>query len=206
MKDEYKKLCNLMATDNFTEVQAIKLAKRIKGITGQDVFNNTRKRECIETRSLFNFILYNAKGYSLHDIKRFYMKYGKAYDHSTVLHSLKQFDLYRKYNKNFESWIKELLVDEYDDEMLEALIIKKAKQLDFAGLNRLYEYSEELVKNADHSEQKSEKMGMTMDNPLKEFKARLILAYREADDKKQETSKGLQEALKLMLILEKELN
>lgn len=197
-----------MATNNFSERQAVKLAKTLKDLTGCDVFKNTRKREYIEVRALYNFILYDVKGYTLHEIKRLYLNNGKPYDHSTVLHSLKQFDVYKRYNPNYDEWIKTLLIDEYDSELIEQLINKKAKGLSFDSLNKLYEYTKRLAKmeNGEPEETEEPKEVIDLSDPIKELKGRLILAFRQAEDQKQESSTGLQEALKLLLNLEKELN
>ena len=84
------------------------LYKQIKEVTGLDILVHTRKVEYVEARALFNFILYNTYGLSLHKIALFYNENGKKYDHSTVLHSLRNFDIYRKYSVKLNDWLEDI--------------------------------------------------------------------------------------------------
>ena len=79
----------------------IEMAILIKEITGVDVFKNSRKREYVEYRALYNYILKKVMNKSLTWIRDNYRYYGKNYDHATVIHSLKMFDIYKRYNENF---------------------------------------------------------------------------------------------------------
>lgn len=79
----------------------VEMAILIKEVTGIDVFKNSRKRECVEYRALYNYILSKVMGKSLTWIRDNYRYHGKDYDHATVIHSLKMFDVYKRYNENF---------------------------------------------------------------------------------------------------------
>ena len=52
--------------------EANKISKHIIDISGIDVFNNTRKREHIEMRSLLTFMLRHHCNMTFHEIKDFY--------------------------------------------------------------------------------------------------------------------------------------
>ena len=86
--------------------EANKIAKHIIDISGIDVFDDTRKREHIEMRSLLTFILRHHCNMKFKEIKEFYESNGKNYDHATAIHSLRSFETNRKYtpklNKYFE--------------------------------------------------------------------------------------------------------
>lgn len=88
-------------------------AEYIKTATGIDVFKNTRQREYVEYRALYNYILYKIKGLSLMKIVRIYQENGKPYNHATVLHSLKMFDIYKTYNHRLLPVLDELCYELY---------------------------------------------------------------------------------------------
>jgi len=88
-------------------------AEYIKKATGIDIFKKTRQREYVEYRALYNYILYKIKGLSLMQIVRIYQDNGKPYNHATVLHSLKMFDIYKSYNHRLIPVLDELCYQFY---------------------------------------------------------------------------------------------
>ena len=84
---------------------AYKLYDHFNKETGIDIFRNTRKREYVEARAVFNFVLYNVHNLGLNDIARFYKANKKNYDHATVYHSLNNFDVYNLYSKEVSEWL-----------------------------------------------------------------------------------------------------
>ena len=74
--------------------KANKIARQVKKLSGIDIFKNTRKKEYVEARSLLSTILYRYEKMNLHKIKNFYIDNGKSSDHTTVLHSIKSWDIY----------------------------------------------------------------------------------------------------------------
>lgn len=84
------------------------LAEQVLEITEINIFKNTRKNKYIEARAMLNFFLYNTLHFSLTDIADFYKTKGKKYNHATALHSLNNFDVYRRYNKNVVEWMDEI--------------------------------------------------------------------------------------------------
>ena len=88
-KDKYAKL---------SHYDAQLIARRVKKLTGIDVFEKTRKQENVYTRSVFNHCLKQSFGWGLTKIAKLYIDNGyKTYDHATVWHSLQMFDLYVQY-------------------------------------------------------------------------------------------------------------
>ena len=67
--------------------EAKRIADYLYDISGVDVFENKRTRYNIEARSLLNFILRNHFDMTFHQIKEFYEKNGKRYDHATAMHN-----------------------------------------------------------------------------------------------------------------------
>lgn len=91
--------------------RAKKIANKINKLAKLDVFKNTRKREYIEARSLLSMVLYKYEKMNLHEIKNFYIANGKSSDHTTVLHSIKNWDMYRHYNNTLIDWLTCITTD-----------------------------------------------------------------------------------------------
>ena len=88
--------------------QANKIAEYLTDISGVNVFENSRKRPNVEIRSLLTFILRNQFNMSYHGIKRFYESNDKDYDHATAIHSLKTFEVNRRYNPKLDEWLNDI--------------------------------------------------------------------------------------------------
>jgi hypothetical protein len=74
--------------------KAKKIARQVNKLANLDVFKNTRKKEFVEARSLLSTILYKYEKMNWHEIKNFYIENGKSSDHTTVLHSVKNWEIY----------------------------------------------------------------------------------------------------------------
>jgi hypothetical protein len=75
-----------------------RLADTVCRLTGVNVFENSRKREIVEARGLLNWIYRRVCGLTYNAITRIYKSQGKNYDHTTALHSIKNYEMYEKYN------------------------------------------------------------------------------------------------------------
>jgi len=85
--------------------KADKIAKEINKIANVDVFQNTRKREVVEARSLLSFILYKYEKMTLQEIGNLFKEKGRSGNHTTVLHSIKSFEINNKYNNRIQRWL-----------------------------------------------------------------------------------------------------
>jgi ABC-type lipoprotein release transport system permease subunit len=90
---------------------AEELANLIINTSGIDIFENSRKREVIEHRSLLIYILREVERMSLFSIRDFFKQNGKQYDHSTVHHSYKNFEMYSTYNPKLLEYYNLLVKD-----------------------------------------------------------------------------------------------
>ena len=88
--------------------KAIKIANRIKKITKLDVFENTRKIEVVEVRSLLAWVLYKYEKMKLQQIAEFFESQGKTSSHSSVLHAVNTFETIVQYNTKIGKWLTEL--------------------------------------------------------------------------------------------------
>ena len=85
--------------------KADKIAKEINKIAKVDVFQNTRKKEVVEARSLLSFILYKYEKMTLQEIGNLFKQKGRSGNHTTVLHSIKSFEKNNKYNNRIQRWL-----------------------------------------------------------------------------------------------------
>tara|TARA_B110000977_G_scaffold151901_1_gene192845 strand:+ start:302 stop:670 length:369 start_codon:yes stop_codon:yes gene_type:complete len=74
------------------------IAKTIKDITEVDILQKSRKREIVELRSVATYYMREVSGLKLRQITEDYKKNGLKIHHATLLHSLKNYDVYMKYN------------------------------------------------------------------------------------------------------------
>lgn len=140
---------DLVKTEN---QQAKKLYRDVKVVTGLDIFKNTRKSSYIEARALFNFILYNTYGFTLAKIAGFYRDNNKSYDHATVLHSLKNFEMYRRFSPQVNEWLESLENTQLGDRATRALTKQLVTYLTNDNLKIAYEHIKNLYEAQDDTE------------------------------------------------------
>ena len=81
-----------------------KIANNLSEISKLNPFENTRRREIIEIRSALVKILREYQEMTLNQIACFFINNNRHMDHSTVLHSLKNYEIYIKYNPKLKKW------------------------------------------------------------------------------------------------------
>lgn len=91
----------------------------IKEISNINPFQNTRKREVIEIRSLLIYVMRNIEGMTYESIKNYFIEKGRKMDHATALHSYVNYPIYSRYNKK---------LDEYFDKLLDASTTEKIRK------------------------------------------------------------------------------
>ena len=111
----------------------------IKQITGVDIFQETRKQEVVEYRAVANVFLNKILGYSLMDIVRWYQSNGKNSHHATIIFSINNYDIYKKYNKDLDKMFNTLLSSTTSTTSI-ADLIREVKDLDQKELNDLMKY------------------------------------------------------------------
>jgi hypothetical protein len=111
----------------------------IKQITGVDIFQETRKQEVVEYRAVANLFLNKIMGYSLMDIVRWYQSNGKNSHHATIIFSINNYDIYKKYNNDLEKMFNTLLSSTTSTTSI-ADLIREVKDLNQKELNDLMKY------------------------------------------------------------------
>jgi hypothetical protein len=83
----------------------------IKNITNIDIFEQTRRREVIEMRSVANTYLSKINKMRLMEIVRAYARNDYQTTHASIIHSLKTYDQHKRYNPDLELTYKALIDD-----------------------------------------------------------------------------------------------
>jgi hypothetical protein len=103
-----------------------KIANNLSEISKLNPFENSRKREIIEIRSALIKILREYQEMTLNQIACFFINNNRHMDHSTVLHSLKNYEIYIKYNPKLKKW-HDFIVDSFFEsgDYNESFIVKR---------------------------------------------------------------------------------
>ena len=119
--------------------RAIRIAKRINKLSGIDVFVNTRKVEYVEARSLLGFILKKYEGMTLQEICKFYEANGKNMNHATVIHSIKNFAIFKNYSPQLIDWLNIISddINSYDNQEKRELIKLKLNYISNKDVDEL---------------------------------------------------------------------
>jgi hypothetical protein len=114
----------------------LQLKKAIQEITGVDINEVTRKRETIEARAIYYKVLKQID--KKKSLKSIGASVGK--DHATVLHSLKNYDMFEQFNPTLKLFRKQILqrlnyatpdiLDITKDELIQSLQIDVMKLTD----------------------------------------------------------------------------
>jgi len=125
----------------------LELKKAIKEITGVDINEVTRKRETIEARAIYYKVLKQID--KKKSLKSIGASVGK--DHATVLHSLKNYDMFEQFNPILKLFRKQILqrlnyatpdiLDMTKDELIQSL------QIDVMKLSSEIENLQETITN-----------------------------------------------------------
>lgn len=83
----------------------------IKELSNVDIFEQTRKREVIEMRSVANTYMSNICKMRLMEIVREYAKHGYNTTHASIIHSLNSFEQHKWYNPDIDLAYKALIGD-----------------------------------------------------------------------------------------------
>ena len=125
----------------------LQLKKAIQEITGVDINEVTRKRETIEARAIYYKVLKQID--KKKSLKSIGASVGK--DHATVLHSLKNYDMFEQFNPTLKLFRKQIMqklnyatpdiLDMTKDELIQSL------QIDIMKLSGEIENLQETITN-----------------------------------------------------------
>jgi chromosomal replication initiation ATPase DnaA len=76
------------------------IAEDINAELNLNLYENSRRLELVDARSIYCYILHKELNYTLYKIRDSLREKGKNYDHASVLHSVRIFDEVRKRRKD----------------------------------------------------------------------------------------------------------
>jgi hypothetical protein len=119
--------------------RANKIANRINSLAGINLFENTRKIKYVEARSLLNFILKRYEKMTLYQIRDFYALNGKVQNHATIIHSIKNFKIFKKYSPELLEWLNIISddINGYDNQEKRELIKLKLNYISNQDVDEL---------------------------------------------------------------------
>jgi len=117
--------------------KAIKIAKQINKVANVDVFENTRRREVVEARSLLSFILYKYEKMTLQQIGNLFKDKGRSGNHTTVLHAIKSFETHKKYNSKIQEWLLDITIKLKNIDAKKEFIKHKVNFLDTEDVDKI---------------------------------------------------------------------
>jgi hypothetical protein len=85
------------------------IAEKVIELSGINIFERSRKREIVEMRSLFFYILKNKLDMGLTEMSRYFEDSASSINHATIIWSLKNYELYKSTNKRIQE-IEEMII------------------------------------------------------------------------------------------------
>ena len=114
------------------------LINEIESLSGYRVFENTRRREVVEVRSLLYTVLKKFYRFTLREIQDLAEEYNYTITHASVIHSLKSFEVYSKYSPHLLEWYHAVVIDSEED--------LAAQRIDFIKPKLKYLSDDDLLK------------------------------------------------------------
>jgi hypothetical protein len=131
--------------------KAIKIAKQINKVANVDVFENTRRREVVEARSLLSFILYKYEKMTLQQIGNLFKDKGRSGNHTTVLHAIKSFETHKKYNSKIQEWLLDITIKLKNNDAKKEFIKHKVNFLDTKDVEKIAKEVDKMTQNNENS-------------------------------------------------------
>lgn len=102
------------------------IAEEINSALNLNLYDNSRRLELVDARSIYCYILHKELNYTLYRVRDSLRVKGKKFDHCSVLHSVRIFDEVRKRRKD----INELRDKILSRTSIKAHILEKIKRID----------------------------------------------------------------------------
>jgi len=102
------------------------IADQISSALKLDLYQNSRKLNLVDARSLYCYILHKELNYTLYQVRDTFRQNGKSYHHCSVLHSVKIFDEVLSRRED----IRELKDKILGRTSVKSLLLQKIKSID----------------------------------------------------------------------------
>ena len=80
-----------------------KIGDSVKEVSGLNIFDNTRRRDYVEMRALVCYVLRKKLRIGLTNIALYFQSEGKTMHHATIIHLVKMYPMYKRYNSRLAS-------------------------------------------------------------------------------------------------------
>jgi len=80
-----------------------KIGDSVKEVSWLNIFDNTRRRDYVEMRALVCYVLRKKLRIGLTNIALYFQSEGKTMHHATVIHLVKMYPMYKRYNSRLAS-------------------------------------------------------------------------------------------------------
>ena len=87
------------------------IANEIIMLSKLNIFDNTRKREYVEARALLCYILRKHKKMTYREITEFFCENNKPINHATIIHYIKNFESYIKFNRKLNQMMNTVVMN-----------------------------------------------------------------------------------------------
>ena len=124
-----------------------KIGDSVKEASGLDIFDNTRRRDYVEMRALVCYVLRKKMRIGLTNIALYFQSEGKTMHHATVIHLVKMYPVYKKYNSslsNIEDSFEELNNLEFNQD---SFIKNQYLSYNYDKLEEKYKNLKDKIKN-----------------------------------------------------------
>ena len=117
------------------------IANEIIMLSKLNIFDNTRKREYVEARALLCYILRKHKKMTYREITEFFCENNKPINHATIIHYIKNFESYIKFNRKLNQMMNTIVMnmDEKDYRSRRDFIKLKADILNKSSVDSVLE-------------------------------------------------------------------
>jgi hypothetical protein len=85
------------------------IVTKLNALAGLDILDNSRQRQYIDARAVFCVIAYKYVGLTLSQVAQYFKDRGKSSDHATILHAVKNYEIYSKYNSKLNLWLSDII-------------------------------------------------------------------------------------------------
>lgn len=124
------------------------IANEIIILSKVNIFDNTRKRVYVEARALLSYILRKHKKMTYREIVQFFYENNKSINHATIIHYIKNFESYIKFNRKLNQMLNTIIMnmDETDYRSRRDFIKLKADVLNKSSVDSVLELINKLHK------------------------------------------------------------
>ena len=87
------------------------IANEIIMLSKVNIFDNTRRRAYVEARALLSYILRKYKKMKYREIVQFFRENNKSINHATIIHYIKNFESYIKFNHKLNQMLNTIVMN-----------------------------------------------------------------------------------------------